>query len=83
MLVALFKEYGFGWGMLATLLLLGVMFGIACGCGAIFMCIWNYAVVAAVTVFAEIGFWQAVCMVILPMFIFTGAGIKASTTSKN
>ena len=42
--------------------------GLAC-CAVVFMVLWNYAVVAALTIAAPIGFWQALCLVCIPLFI--------------
>lgn len=40
-----------------------------CACAAVFMLLWNYAVVAALTIAMPIKFWHALCLVCIPMFI--------------
>ena len=51
--------------VIVIVLLVGGIFG----CAAIFMLLWNYAVVAALTIAMPIKFWHALCIVILPTFI--------------
>lgn len=59
-----------GWlAIIGGLIFLTLLLGGIAGCAAIFMVLWNYAVVAALTIAAPIGFWQALCLVCIPLFI--------------
>ena len=65
----LFEDQTWWVSALSIIIFLVVLVGGIFGCAAVFMVLWNYAVVAALTIAAPIGFWHALCLVCIPMFI--------------
>ena len=64
-----FEEQSLWICILGIVICLIVLAGCIFGCAAVFMLLWNYAIVAALTIAMPIGYWHAVCMVIIPAFI--------------
>jgi len=56
--------------LIEVVLVLGIIFGCLCADAAILMLLWNYAAVAALAVATPIGFWQAVCLVLIFIILF-------------
>lgn len=55
--------------LIEVVLFLGILFGCLCADAALLMVLWNYAMVAAFVTAAPIGFWQAFCLGLVPLFL--------------
>ena len=64
-----FEDYDWWVAVLSIVIFVILLVSGICACAAVFMVLWNYAVVAALTIAAPIGFWHALCLVCIPLFI--------------
>lgn len=64
-----FEDQEWWVAALSIIIFLVILVGGIFACAAVFMVLWNYAVVAALTIAMPIKFWHALCLVCIPMFI--------------
>lgn len=82
-LVELYEDRGCGVFLAVIILALALVFGLMCANAALLMVCWNFAVVAAVSVCAPIGFWQAFVLGLAVAFLFGRGFLKMLGSSKN
>lgn len=82
-LVELYEERGCGAFLVVVILALALVFGLMCANAALLMVCWNFAVVAAVSVCAPIGFWQAFVLGLAVAFLFGRGFLKMLGSSKS
>lgn len=80
-LVELYEDHGCGVFLIAIILVLALTFGLMCANAAILMVCWNFAVAAAMSICAPIGFWQAFVLNLAVSFLF-GKGFLGIVTAK-
>ena len=82
-LTNVYENYGCLALILVVFLALALVFGGLCANAALLMVCWNFAVVAAVSVCAPIGFWQALVLILALAFLCGKGFLSMLTTSKN
>lgn len=81
-LTNVYENYGCLACIVVIILAFGLMFGLLCANAALLMVCWNFAVVAAVSVCAPIGFWQALVLILALAFLF-GKGFMSMFASSH
>ena len=82
-LVEFYEDHGCCAFLVVIILALALVFGLMCANAALLMVCWNFAVIAAVSVCAPIGFWQAFVLGLAVAFLFGGGFLKMLGSSKN
>lgn len=82
-LVGFYEDHGCCAFLVVIILALALVFGLMCANAALLMVCWNFAVIAAVSVCAPIGFWQAFVLILALAFLLGKGFLKMLGSSKN
>lgn len=81
-LMNIYEDHGCLAWIIALILVFALAFGLLCANAALLVVCWNFAVVAAVSVCAPIGFWQALVLILAVSFLFGRGFMKILGSSE-